>query len=116
QQRKAEIHHLFLREAATLRLKKLLNHVLLLLLPLIIPNGATILRFLLHPLLYHLPQCTGHLLPRLEGLAVGGKREEVGERKGDGEEAVDELDVLAAEALGGRCARGGAATRGGRGG
>ncbi|KAB8114183.1 hypothetical protein EE612_053434, partial [Oryza sativa] len=33
QQRKAEIHHLFLREAATLRLKKLLHHVLLLLLP-----------------------------------------------------------------------------------
>jgi hypothetical protein len=36
----------------------------------------------------------------LEGLAVGGEREEVGEWEGDGEEAVDELDVLAAEALG----------------
>ena len=36
----------------------------------------------------------------LEGLAVGGEREEVGEGEGDGEEAVDELDVLAADALG----------------
>ena len=33
----------------------------------------------------------------LEGLAVGGEREEVGEGERDGEEAVDELDVLAAD-------------------
>jgi len=36
----------------------------------------------------------------LEGLAVDGEREEVGEGEGDGEEAVDELDILAADALG----------------
>ena len=36
----------------------------------------------------------------LERLAVGGEREEVGEGERDGEEAVDELDVLAADALG----------------
>ena len=38
----------------------------------------------------------------LEGLAVGGEREEVGEGERDGEEAVDELDVLTADALGPR--------------
>jgi hypothetical protein len=41
-------------------------------------------------------------LKHLESLAVGGEGEERGEREGDGEEAVDELDVLAAEALGPR--------------
>ena len=38
----------------------------------------------------------------LEGLAVGGEGKEGGEREGDGEKAIDELDVLAAEALGPR--------------
>jgi hypothetical protein len=41
-------------------------------------------------------------LKHLEGLAVGGEGEERREREGDGEEAVDELDVLAAEDLGPR--------------
>jgi hypothetical protein len=44
-------------------------------------------------------QATGE---HLEGLAVGGEREKVGKREGDGEEHVNVFDVLASDALGPR--------------
>lgn len=67
QQRQAEIHHLLHGEAPTLCFEKLLHHVLLLPLLLILPifTGATGFRLLVHPLPYHLPKSSGHLLPRL---------------------------------------------------